>query len=108
MTATADDLRHALSWDEVMAVVELAARDGVHIPGTDYNWWHTWKPRTPEAAASHGHGKIPKGWHAPSGGGAGRSAASPKAHATASATARRTAAEHVKAPLTGSPGRTAR
>ena len=93
MTVTGDDLRHALSWDEVTAVVELAARNGVHIPGTSFNWEHTYIPLTPAAAASHGHGKIPKGWHAPSGGGGGRSAASAKAHATASATARKTAAK---------------
>ena len=41
-----------VTWDDLSAVVDLAARDGVHIPGTDYNWWHTWKPRTPEAAGA--------------------------------------------------------
>ena len=111
---TADDLRYARSWDEVAAVVEMAGQleltgDGHdhHIPGTPFEWRHPWVPLTPAAAKSHGHGKIPKGWTAPSGGGGVRSAASEKAHATASATARRTAAEHVKAPpdrITGPDG----
>lgn len=58
------------TWDDLAGVVDLAAQNGVHIPGSDYNWRHTWIPLTPVAAASHFRGKIPSSWH-PQGGSAG-------------------------------------
>ena len=64
------------TWDDLAGVVDLAAQNGVHIPGSDFNWRHTWIPLTPTAAASHFHGKIPSSWHASGGGGSG--AAEPK------------------------------
>ena len=85
MTVTADDLRHALpgmrsppwwNWPPGTAFIS---------PARPYNWSTPGIPLTPDAAASHFHGKVPKGWHAPGG---GADAARPR--------------------LTGPPGRTAR
>jgi hypothetical protein len=58
----------AYTWDDLARVIELAARDGHHIPGTDYEWKHDYIPLTHSAAASHFRGKVPEGWSAPSGG----------------------------------------
>jgi hypothetical protein len=60
---------------DLTGVVDLAARNGVHIPGTDFNWKHTYIPLTPAAAASHFRGHVPKGWHPPGGGGGAKAAA---------------------------------
>ena len=73
MTVTGEaPARFSYTWDDlatVVGVIDLAARDGVYMPGTSFEWRHTWIPLTAAAAKSHGHGKVPKGWHAPSGGG---------------------------------------
>ena len=53
-------------WNDLALVIEFAARDGHHVPGTDYDWRHNYVPLTEAAAKSHGHGKVPKGWSAPS------------------------------------------
>ena len=61
-----------MTWDDLAAVVDLTGDGhGNHIPGTPDEWRHGYIPLTPAAAKSHGHGKVPKGWHAPLGGGNG-------------------------------------
>jgi hypothetical protein len=58
--------RLAYGWNDLAAVIELAARDGRHVPGTPDEWEHGWNPLTAAAAQSHFKGKPPKGWRAPS------------------------------------------
>lgn len=66
-SAKAGGHSHAASWDDVARVIEMASSGGRHVPGTDYEWEHGYKPLTSAAATSHFSGKIPKGWQAASG-----------------------------------------
>jgi len=76
MTETATAGVSRSTWAEVadvielagqLQLIELASQNGIHTKGTPYEWEHGYIPLTPVAAASHGHGKVPKGWHAPGG-----------------------------------------
>ena len=76
MTETATAGVSRSTWAEVadvielagqLQLIELASQNGIHTKGTPYEWEHGYIPLTPAAAASHGHGKVPKGWHAPGG-----------------------------------------
>lgn len=40
--------------------IDLAARNGHHIPGTAYHWWHGWRPRDISTARQHGKKFDPK------------------------------------------------
>jgi len=76
MTETATAGVSRSTWAEVadvielagqLQLIELASQNGIHTKGTPYEWEHGYIPLTPVAAASHGHGKVPKDWHAPGG-----------------------------------------
>jgi hypothetical protein len=56
-------------WDDLCAVIALTGdANHIHIPGSPMEWRHDYVPIAESAARSHGHGKVPKGWKAPSGG----------------------------------------
>lgn len=60
---------HAVTWDDLAGVLDLASAGGHHVPGTGYDWRHTWIPLTESAARSHFGGKVPEGWSPGKGGG---------------------------------------
>jgi hypothetical protein len=57
-------------WRDVLNVIALTGdANHIHIPGSPYEWKHPYVPISETAAKSHGGGKVPKGWKAPSAGG---------------------------------------
>lgn len=71
----------ARTWDDVALVLEMTGdANHIHIPGSPYEWKHPYIPISEAAARSHGGGKVPKGWKAPSGGGAGKGKTAPTSY----------------------------